>query len=238
MAGREPLGIPGHLRLVPIQLRAPSQYLYGIGGANYYSPSDYSTVDNLLNSLSAAEQALNQQIKNTTTLANQYGLKNVAYEGGPGISNTGDAGQVGLAQLRDPRMEKIVYQSYIDWFANGGDQANFYGGPYGIWGPQWPWSAAELGQANNPSASPKYAGLMDVINTPAALPQLADAGFESIQVGTGVLASSQYGPPAPPDLLRAPLGFLGTAAASPRATSTPPRAARSPSSRGMAASAR
>ena len=83
----------------------------------------------------------------------------MAYEGGPGISNTGDAGQVGLAALRDPRMEKIVYQSYIDWFANGGDQANFYGGPYGIWGPQWPWSAAELGQANNPSASPKYAGL-------------------------------------------------------------------------------
>src|SRR5205807_1940347 len=57
--------------------------------------------------------------------------------------------------------------SYIDWFTNGGDQAMFYGGPYGIWGPQWPWSAAELGQANNPSASPKYAGLMDVINAPA-----------------------------------------------------------------------
>ena len=177
---------------------APSQYLYGIGGANYYSPSDYSTVDNLLNSLSAAEQALNQQIKDTTTLANQYGLKNVAYEGGPGISNTGDAGQVGLAALRDPRMEKIVYQSYIDWFANGGDQANFTNGPYGIWGPQWPWSAAELGQANNPSASPKYAGLMDVINTPAALPQLADAGFESIQVGTGAWGSFQYDPTGSP----------------------------------------
>ena len=188
---------------------APSQYLYGIGGANYYSPSDYSTVDNLLNSLSAAEQALNQQIKNTTTLANQYGLKNVAYEGGPGISNTGDAGQVGLAALRDPRMEKIVYQSYIDWFANGGDQANFYGGPYGIWGPQCPWPAAELGQANNPSASPKYAGLMDVINTPAALPQLADTGFESIQVGTGAWGSFQYDPTGSPWTFSGAAGVSG-----------------------------
>ncbi|MGO9600947.1 MAG: hypothetical protein ACLP7Q_23445, partial [Isosphaeraceae bacterium] len=142
----------------------PSQYFYGMGGANYYYASDYSSVDNLLNSLSASEQALNQQIKATTALANQYGLKNVAYEGGPSISNTGNAGQVGLAALRDPRMETIVYQSYIDWYTDGGDQANFYGGPYGIWGPQWPWPAAELGQANDPSASPKYAGLMDVIH--------------------------------------------------------------------------
>ena len=212
----------------------PSQYLYGIGGANYYSPSDYSTVDNLLNSLSAAEQALNQQIKNTTTLANQYGLKNVAYEGGPGISNTGDAGQVGLAALRDPRMEKIVYQSYIDWFANGGDQANFYGGPYGIWGPQYPWPAAELGQANNPSTSPKYAGLMDVIN--AALPQLADTGFESIQVGTGIGGVSSTTPPAPPGPSKAPPGFLGTAAASRWATPTRPRGRRSDSFRRTAAS--
>jgi hypothetical protein len=143
---------------------APSQYLYGMGVANYYTPSDYSTVDNLLNSLSASEQTLNQQIKATVALANQYGLKTVAYEGGPNIYNTGTAGQVGLAALRDPRMENIVYKSYIDWLTDGGDQANFYGGPYGIWGPQWPWQAAELGQANNPSASPKYAGLMDVIH--------------------------------------------------------------------------
>ena len=133
----------------------------------------------------------------------------MAYEGGPGISNTGDAGQVGLAALRDPRMEKIVYQSYIDWFANGGDQANFYGGPYGIWGPQCPWPAAELGQANNPSASPKYAGLMDVINTPAALPQLADAGFESIQVGTGAWGSFQYGPTGSPWTFSGAAGVSG-----------------------------
>ena len=215
---------------------APSQYLYGIGGANYYSPSDYSTVDNLLNSLSAAEQALNQQIKNTTTLANQYGLKNVAYEGGPGISNTGDAGQVGLAALRDPRMEKIVYQSYIDWFANGGDQANFYGSPYGIWGPQCPWPAAELGQANNPSASPKYAGLMDVIN--AALPQLADTGFESIQVGTGAWGSFQYDPTGSPWTFSGAAGVSGDGSGFTVGNLNAPEGPQVASSRGTAASAR
>ena len=171
---------------------APSQYLYGMGGTNYYSPSDYSSVDNLLSSLSAAEQALNLELQQTTAIASQWGLKNVAYEGGPGISNTGAAGQVGLAALRDPRMEQIVYQGYIDWYADGGDLANFYGPPYGIWGPQWPWSAAELGQANDPSASPKYAGLMDVINASGPGAQ-ANAEFLGTDTTTGGHWRSAYG---------------------------------------------
>ena len=144
---------------------APSQYLYGLGGNTYYSPSDYSSVDNLLASLQAAEQANNQGIRETTALDAQYGLVNVSYEGGPGIDATGDAGQVGLAALRDPRMAQIVAQAYHDWYADGGGLAMFYSGPYGIWGPQWPWTAAELGQASDPMASPKYAGLIEVLDS-------------------------------------------------------------------------
>ena len=131
-------------------------------------------------------------------------------------------------------MEKIVYQSYIDWFANGGDQANFYGGPYGIWGPQCPWPAAELGQANNPSTSPKYAGLMDVIN--AALPQLADTGFESIQVGTGAWGSFQYDPTGSPWTFSGAAGVSGDGSGFTVGNPKRPRGRRSDSSRRTAAS--
>jgi hypothetical protein len=144
---------------------APSEYFYGIGQANYYGPSDYSSVDNIINETAAAAQQDNQATLDFTTLATYYGLKNVAYEGGPAMGATGTDGQTLLQALHDPRMEQVVEQSYIDWFANGGDQAEFYGGPYGGWNAQWPWGAAPTGYENDPSQSPKYAGLMDVIHS-------------------------------------------------------------------------
>jgi hypothetical protein len=144
---------------------APSQYFYGIGQANYYSPTDYSSVDDIINETAAAANQDNQSTLDFTTMATYYGLKNVAYEGGPSMGATGTAGQTLLQALHDPRMEQIVAQSYIDWFADGGDQAEFFNGPYGGWNAQWPWDAAPMGDENDPSLSPKYAGLMDVINS-------------------------------------------------------------------------
>jgi hypothetical protein len=177
---------------------APNQYFYGLGGTNYFDPTDYSSVDAIINSLTAGEAAAYTTTKDFTTIANYYGLKNVAYEGGPAISATGSAGQNGLAALRDPRMEDIVKNYYLDWYAAGGDLAMYYAGPYGIWGPQWPWAAAEQSQAANPSLSPKYRGLQDVANNSpvaSAIRSPGDAGFERPNAGpAGAYGSFLYNP--------------------------------------------
>jgi len=147
---------------------APSSFFHGMGNANYWSPGDYSSVDNIINSLAASEASTAATTAQFTTVAAYYGLKNVAYEGGPAIGNDGNqaAGRNALAASRDPRMEGLVKQHYLDWYAAGGDVANYFDGPYDTWSPQNEWSAAELAQASNPGLSPKYRGIVDVASAP------------------------------------------------------------------------
>ncbi len=144
-------------------------FIYGLGNANYWNATDYSSVDAVINSLAAAEPAAIATTVDFTTLAAYFGVKNVAYEGGPSINANGStaAGQNALAASRDPRMENLVRQHYLDWYAAGGGIANYLGGPYGFWQPQNEWAAAEQWQAADPSLAAKYRGLVDVANAPA-----------------------------------------------------------------------
>jgi hypothetical protein len=157
---------------------------YGMGNATYWNPTDYSSVNSILSTLQQQETAY--AIPNTidyTTLATYYGLKNVSYEGGPSIGADGNtaAGQNALAASRDPRIEQIIEQHYINYYADGGNTAAYYSGPFGQWSPQNEWPAAELAQASNPSASPKYRGILDVAN---AAPVAVTAGVQ-VAAGTG-----------------------------------------------------
>ncbi len=159
-----------------------SAAFYGMGGALYSYPTDYSSVDAVINSLAAQEatEAIPYTI-DFTTLATYYGLKNVSYEGGPAITAddpTTDA--IALAASRDPRMEQLVYQHYIDFYENGGDTAAYYDGPFGTWSPQNEWDVAELAQYGDPTASPKYRGTVDV----------ADAAPVAVTAGTQVAATT------------------------------------------------
>jgi hypothetical protein len=169
-----------------------SAAFYGMGNANYWSPTDYSSVASIISTLGQQETAY--AIPNTidyTTLATYYGLKNVSYEGGPGIGAaatlsggaTNPAGQNALAASREPAMEQLVFQHYIDYFADGGVLANYFDGPFGIWSPQYEWSAAELAQYGNPTASAKYRGTVDVAN---AAPVAVTAG---VRVSAGAPTS-------------------------------------------------
>ena len=155
---------------------APSQYFYGMGYANYYNPSDYSSVDAAINSMIAQEPQMMATAAQFTTVATYYGLKNVAYEGGPGlVATTAENTPIALATSRDPRMEKIVQDNYLNWYAAGGDVANFFDGPYGFWSPQNEWTAAEQAQADNPSLAAKYRGLVDVANASPVTPTIGTA---------------------------------------------------------------
>jgi hypothetical protein len=167
-----------------------SSAFYGMGNANYWNPTDYSSVDTVINTLAAQEQsyAIPNAI-NYTTIASYYGLKNVSYEGGPAISGDGNtqAGQNALAASRDPRMEQLVYQHYINYYAAGGDVANYLSGPFGTWSPQNEWYLAELYQLNNPTAAAKYRGTVDIAN---AAPVAVTAGVEIPSGGSASFAAS------------------------------------------------
>ena len=156
---------------------------YGIGNANYFNPTDFSSVDNLIASLQ--QQEISYSIPDNidfTTLATYYGLQNVSYEGGPGISidSSSPDAAVALAASRDPRMEQVVYQHYINYFADGGGTAAYFDGPWSIWGPEYEWSGAELSQYGDPTASAKYRGTVDV----------ADAAPVAVTAGVHVASAS------------------------------------------------
>ncbi len=147
-----------------------------MGNATYFNATDLSSVDNTISSLQQQETSAISSTVDYTTLATFYGMKNVSYAGGPSIGGqaTNDAeGQVALAASRDPRMEQIVYQHYANYYANGGDTANYFSGPFGIWGPYNQWDIAEDSRYGDPTASPKYRGSVDVAN---AAPVAVTAG--------------------------------------------------------------
>jgi hypothetical protein len=154
-----------------------SAAFYGMGNADYWGPTDYSSVNAVISSLQAQETSY--AIPNAidfTTIATYYGLKNVSYEGGPSISGDPStaAGQVALAASRDPRMEALVYQHYIDYFEDGGALANYFDGPFGILTPSNEWPIAELNQYGDPSSSARYEGTVDLAN---AAPVAVTAGI-------------------------------------------------------------
>ena len=153
----------------------PSQYFYGMGNAMYSDGTDFSSVDNLLASVTKdfATQYANTQL--LATVANYYGLNVLAYEGGPtstGGTNSAQT-QVALAAQRDPRMEQIIQQEYSTWFAAGGNLTMVYDGPFENWTPNNQYAIYEVAQANKPTASAKFRGFVDLRQ---AAPQAVTAG--------------------------------------------------------------
>ena len=146
---------------------------YGLGDANYFNATDYSSVDAAIASLAASEASY--AVPDTTaysTLAAYYGLANVSYEGGPGVPGDGTAAgvQVGLAASRDPRMEPIVLKHYQNFYAAGGSLAMYFDGPFNTWTPGNAWGVAEMAQYGHPTASAKYRGTVDVAAAASVAP--------------------------------------------------------------------
>ena len=181
---------------------APNQFFYGMGNANYENATDFSTVDNLINSLIAGIPQQTAITSLFTTIANYYGLQNVAYEGGPGTGGgqTAAQQQVSLAASRDPRMEKVEVQTYNAWYAGGGGLAMMFDGPYDTSTPGNQFGSAEPAQAANPSAAPKYRGLVDITKdapiSPTVGNSVSPSGATSLSVTSDSLNQSFYYPAA------------------------------------------
>jgi hypothetical protein len=85
-----------------------------------------------------------------TDWAAVYGLKHVAYEGGPTLDTTGHKDGVKAAAVRDPRMTTAIVNQHDAWIANGEGLLTYY---VVAWDYQWGFTddIANL-------ATPKYRG--------------------------------------------------------------------------------
>ncbi len=135
------------------------QLLYGGGGSAYYGvvnaqsavPSQFFAVGNYPD----PAIALNWAIDSMWTY--NYGIKHVAYEGGPGLSfSDGDNDTLNA----DPRMTAMVEAYHNDWSSQGGDLVMYYT----LRGPSnWEFTP-DIANAN----SPKLAALEAIQTTPRA----------------------------------------------------------------------
>jgi fibronectin type 3 domain-containing protein len=97
--------------------------LYGVGEAPYYSASDTSTVDATFATMWTGSDATRRALIGWQAVATYYGLREVSYESGPGSLVAGTGGYV----IRDQRMIPSIEHQFLDnWFAVGGDVANYY----------------------------------------------------------------------------------------------------------------
>ena len=119
---------------------APNQYLYAIGGAPYFStPSSYTDINSLFTSLQvglnstmpgfSSLPAYNGGVVYTgiqfKSLANYYGLKSFAYEGGPDLSVNSNAALSKSAES-DVRINQMVQAELANFLGCGNDLFVYY----------------------------------------------------------------------------------------------------------------
>lgn len=108
---------------------------YGGGGAAYYDstvePTDLlpSTMQAYFDGLPSSQFARTVSTDSVWTKA--YGLRNVAYEGGPGpgghtLSPDSARAEIAYAYNADPRMRERMHLAQDIWQANGGDLLVYY----------------------------------------------------------------------------------------------------------------
>ncbi|HEX3149181.1 MAG TPA: PA14 domain-containing protein [Gemmataceae bacterium] len=144
---------------------APSYYLYGAGGSAYedadWSKGANTTVDDVFNTM---PNNFAQYLQNDMDWVGAFGLKRIAYEGGPSLDNlTGNQSvpaSVLQAAWSDPRMRTELVDNHHTWSANGGDLLMYFAstGDY-----HW-------GLTNDPFNlnTPKLNAINDLNATPAA----------------------------------------------------------------------
>jgi hypothetical protein len=108
--------------------REPKSYIYGAGGSAYYGvnhvPSNLDDVDGFFASGNYPATQNFDGMAIDAILAANYGLKRIAYEGGPGLDVYPDAkAQVINADLR---MQNMVVTGHKAWSNLGGDLLVYY----------------------------------------------------------------------------------------------------------------
>ena len=184
----------------------PKDSLYAITDAGYYGYNDLAAAQVTTNATrdTATKEEVLQNFSNaatvnrgnltwswTTPLAAAYGLKLVAYEGGPSLGVTNAQASVQM----DPQFALVQTAIINSWFASGAEQYNFsffyftfaYGnsvGDFCVSDNRW-----DLNQ-------PRGQSLLDLASTAAGTPPVID-GFANVP--SGELEARNYVNDATPD---------------------------------------
>ncbi|EFC41198.1 hypothetical protein NAEGRDRAFT_80795 [Naegleria gruberi] len=199
---------------------APSKYLYAIASAPYFQiDNNYSgtmSKDAVLNEL---EYQMNRSpavydYGNYICMAKFYGLKHMAYEGGPDTFGPYNIQSKRLASF-EPRMKQITIDFLRNWFSYGFDAFVWYTVSYGGYDSQYgTWGWAEyisdsykpkregiLYMVNNPNVPYNttvfklFAGPVNsILSTPAVKHQLADSSSSATVLASAQLDSVYYYP--------------------------------------------
>lgn len=108
--------------------RTVSSYIYGAGGSGYYGvnsePADKTDVEGFF---AAGNYPATQNVNGMGTdavWAANYGLKRIAYEGGPSLDNYPDVNA--RAINADARMQDMIVKTHDAWSRQGGDLLVYY----------------------------------------------------------------------------------------------------------------
>ena len=109
--------------------RPVNHYIYGGGGSAYYSPnneSDTLTADSIIAKLTEPGYFATGDIGVDFHLTAAYGLKRIAYEGGPGLDHKGHSEAAKEAAWNDSRMRDVIINRHNQWSAAGGDLLMYF----------------------------------------------------------------------------------------------------------------
>ncbi len=144
---------------------SPGYYIYGLGGSAYYNPTNLSSVDEIFGTMATG---LVGDVEQDVDYSLAFGLRRIAYEGGPSLDSTGnsaeDANQA--AAWADPRMEGVIASEQKAWNQAGGDLLVYFylaGTISGSTAPDYQW--AFMSDVLTPT-SPKMSGIADIMASP------------------------------------------------------------------------
>ena len=146
----------------PAQIAAPKPpkyYFYGLGGSAYYNPKTPSSPDAVFADLSNKAE-WPKALQQDANYAAAFGLKRIAYEGGPSLEGGSITDQNRTAYRNDPRLKVAMVQAHDIWSANGGDLLTYFS----ITGES-PWGfVPDIWDITNPQKNLKLQA-MDVLRT-------------------------------------------------------------------------
>lgn len=140
------------------QPRPPNYYFYGIGGSAYYKPKALTSVNTAFADFTDRTQWI-QLLQKNVDYAAAFGLKRIAYEGGPELEGGNITDQNRFQYRDDPRMKTAMIAAHDTWSAQGGDLLAYF-----TITTESPWGfVPDLWDATNPRKNLKFQAI-DALN--------------------------------------------------------------------------
>jgi hypothetical protein len=143
--------------------KPPKYYFYGLGGSGYYNPKNPTSPDAVFADLSNKVEWA-KVLQQDADYAAAFGLKRIAYEGGPSLEGGSITDQNRPLYRNDPRIKSAMVQSHDVWSANGGDLLAYFT----ITGES-PWGfVPDIWDVTNPQKNLKFQAISTLNTQPRA----------------------------------------------------------------------